>query len=184
MFVLILPSISSLQGNGKMNSSVSRLASLLEQARSYAMAHNTYVWAGFATDSHDNTLSIAVIAGQNGLPSDVATGNYSPIARVTVCENVELKTIVNLEGLDPGALEVTDPSLSAANFTQMHDSELRAFNRAIQFGPSGSVEISNATILPRNLVVGLKPIGGSASEENVAALQISRLTGQVKIFRR
>jgi prepilin-type N-terminal cleavage/methylation domain-containing protein len=72
-----LPSIEGLNSSGKFNQSISEIAGILEQARSYAVGQNTYVWVAFypldssqltgsQQDMSGNHLIVATYASNDG----------------------------------------------------------------------------------------------------------------------
>jgi type II secretory pathway pseudopilin PulG len=63
------PALMGPTSSGRMNSNLLQLSGLLEQARQYAIAQNTYVWVAFApgTDSTGlKTLSVALVVSNDG----------------------------------------------------------------------------------------------------------------------
>src|SRR2546423_7119979 len=83
----IAPAFTSLKSAGDVTSAVYNIGGLLEQARSYAMANNTYVWVGFkeVDASKDSSASpqttgtgrvaIAILASRDGTRGYDATNN-------------------------------------------------------------------------------------------------------------
>ena len=53
--VFTIPAISGIKGGSDVTSTAYSIAGILDQARAYAMANNTYVWVGLAEASHDRT---------------------------------------------------------------------------------------------------------------------------------
>lgn len=117
MAVLLVPGFNSVSRGREVAAAGAEISGLLEQARAYAMARNTYVWVGFAEEdgtqpsrvpmaSGGGRVVVSVVASRNGgryvddgaTPPDFAAGG----------EVVELEQIHRLVRL-PGV------RLSAAN---------------------------------------------------------------------
>src|SRR5271156_3169623 len=67
--VVAIPSLMGPTSSGRMNSNLLEISSLLERARQYAIAQNTYVWVVFqpATNSSGmKTLTVAIVASNDG----------------------------------------------------------------------------------------------------------------------
>jgi prepilin-type N-terminal cleavage/methylation domain-containing protein len=96
LLAAILPSIQSMEGES-FSSSVSDIATLLEQARAYAMAYNTYVYAGvYEADGSQSATNYPQNAGIGRVYIGVAeskdgTNGYSTGTWVTS----------NLSGINP-----------------------------------------------------------------------------------
>src|SRR5207237_4838930 len=56
LMVLVVPAFTSIKGAGDLTSAAYTIKGVLEQARTYAMANNTYVWVGFY---EENTTATA-----------------------------------------------------------------------------------------------------------------------------
>src|SRR5947208_15085081 len=57
---LILPAFTSIKSAGDLTSAAYTIKGVLEQARTYAMANNTYTWVGFFEESADTSSSASV----------------------------------------------------------------------------------------------------------------------------
>jgi Tfp pilus assembly protein FimT len=122
LMALLAPALTNLKSAGDITSAGYNIGNLLEQARTYAMAHNTYVWVGFeeVDISKDPTanpqtsgtgrIAIAVVASRdgtrdydatNGSLSSPAWTSYSnganlvPISKLQRFENVHLASDLN-----------------------------------------------------------------------------------------
>src|ERR1700686_958237 len=61
--VLLVPAFTSLKGSGDITNTAYAITGVLEQARNYALANNTYVWVGFyEEDSASSTPTAATPA--------------------------------------------------------------------------------------------------------------------------
>ncbi len=78
--------------------------------------------------------------------------------------------------------DVSQSQLS--NFTQVCGGKTITFSNVVQFGPRGDATLGNSSTAHR-IQIGLQPLRGSnANDPNVAAIQIGKLTGQVKVYRK
>jgi prepilin-type N-terminal cleavage/methylation domain-containing protein len=181
--VLSVPAISGLSASGNTDNAVSGISLLLDQARAYAMAHNTYVWVGFAQNSGATAqeLTVAVIAGTTGQSSDISSeSTYTPITKTRAFNNFELNSAVTgLNGMN--TTSYLDVSKSSSTFKQSVGGGSVTFTSAIQYDAQGEASIGTTT---QWIQIGLQPIYGNVtSNSNIAAFQVATLTGQVAVFR-
>src|SRR5207248_6792773 len=124
----IAPALTSLKSSGDVTSTANGIRGILEEARTYAMANNTFVLVGFkeVDISKDplaspqtagiGRIAVAVVASRDGtrgydvtsssLPNPAWTnysngGNLLPIGKLQHFENVHLATSVNGFGKQP-----------------------------------------------------------------------------------
>lgn len=203
-----VPAMSALNGSGKLNQTVSEVAGILEQARQYAIAQNTYVWVAFYEDSNaagGNAITVAVLASKDGTDPTSTAPNYNfgtiPSAAALVNMICPLRTFSQVMLQDAGTitsstitklptmvLDSTNNGLAknAASFSIKLPgaSTTTTFNRYVLFAPSGEARNYASTI--DVLEIGMKPRKGSGSpttEKNVAVLRISGLTGLTQVYR-
>jgi prepilin-type N-terminal cleavage/methylation domain-containing protein len=102
---LVAPSVLGLKSSGQMNQNLSKLSGLIEDARQYAIANDTYVWVAFApaTDSSGlKTLSVATLASADGTDpaSTTATpwpsASYGPVPGANPSPSINLVTKVSI----------------------------------------------------------------------------------------
>lgn len=203
-----VPAMSALNGSGRINQTVSEVAGLLEQSRQYAIAQNTYVWVAFHEDTNAsgvNTVTVAVMASKDGTnPTAVTPGyNFGTIPSATALVNMicPLRTFSQVTLKDAGTitsstisklptvpLNSNDNSLarSAASFTIKIPGATSAVNfvRYVLFTPSGEARNYANTI--DVLEIGMQPLKGTGTNQtdnNVAVLRISGLTGLTQVYR-
>lgn len=126
--VLVAPAMTSIKGAGNVTNAAYSIAGLLDQARSYAMANNTFVWVGFKeVDASKDTsvnpqttgqgrIAIAIVASRDGTRgydvtnaslTNPAWSNYNngaslvAISKLQRFENVHLATTLNGFGNQP-----------------------------------------------------------------------------------
>jgi len=174
---LALPAFNSIRGAGGLTKTANDIAGILEQARSYAMAQNTYVWVGFRTNQANgtDTLAVGVIASKTGSSNPAAT-NVVQLGKITRFENVQLAA----------NLPANSGSRPAAN-VQLVDATYFAFTnypQVIRWDSRGEARI-NASQLSRLIEIGLQgSVGGAVrNASNNAAVQIGGLSGAVIVYR-
>ncbi len=91
--LITLPALASLNNSGGMNRAVSGIPLLLDQARAYAMAHNTYVWVGFSSDTASQQLVVGAVSGTTGDANDLDTGALVPVSRPLLFERLAIQKI-------------------------------------------------------------------------------------------
>jgi prepilin-type N-terminal cleavage/methylation domain-containing protein len=128
LLVLVVPAFTSIKSAGDVTGTVYGISGVLDQARSYAMANNTFVWVGFkevnvSKDASVNPqtagtgrVAIAVIASKDGTRGYDATNssltspawtsynngsNFVAVGKLQRFENVHLATNLNGPGYPP-----------------------------------------------------------------------------------
>jgi prepilin-type N-terminal cleavage/methylation domain-containing protein len=199
--VIGLPALSALSTSGGMNETVAELGGLLDQARQYAVAQNTYVWVAFypnTSATEGNTLTVAIVASKDGTdPSPWA--DYGTIPSDTLGLMGRVKTFKQIKLSDAGAFTAdlistlpTSPAVDSANNLADNTAVFHiklpgataatSFTRAIQFTPRGEVR-NNSN--PIDIVeFGVQPQKHTTSDaHNVAVIRINGTTGQTLVYR-
>lgn len=178
---LAIPSLGGLRSAGAMNSAALNISLLLEQARTFAMANNTYVWVGFYEDSINGTLSVAAVSGTSGSVSDIGSANtLRPLIKPQLYENIRLQSVSGLTGME---IAESIENSNMTGFEGRSGSALITFKNVLQFGPMGGCRIK-PDYSSRWIQLGIQPIAGNyRNENNIAAVQIAGLTGQIRVFR-
>jgi Tfp pilus assembly protein FimT len=109
MMLLVAPALTSIKSAGDLSSAAYEIAGVLDNARSYAMANNTYVFVGFeevqagqgssapSQTPGTGTLAIAAVASRDGTRDyDVMNQNLPASAWGTGVSNVNVTTGANL----------------------------------------------------------------------------------------
>lgn len=196
-----VPALSSLAKGNQMNQSLMEIAGSLDQARQYAISHNTYVWVAFRPNpsgAMGDELSVVLLASKTGTdPSPWADYGTVPNAQIALLGRARTFTQIRLE--EAGTFgESKIPQLAgksavtAANTpsedTAVFDIKLPGtpgpvnFTRAIQFTPSGEARVASSVI--DVIEFGIHPTRGNvADNNNVAVLRVNGLTGQTTVFR-
>jgi prepilin-type N-terminal cleavage/methylation domain-containing protein len=182
---LVVPAFNGIGSARSLSKAGADVLSILEQARTYAMANNTYVWVGLQPEG-DNLVA-AVVASKTGRltapaePQDASDlVEISPLRR---WNGVALEVIPNSNGRPPSDLAGQLASLSTPirSFSTASGGGMRNFDKfVVQFDKVGAAKISQGNAV-RVIEIGLMPRFGSSS--NYAAVQIGGLTGGVKVYR-
>lgn len=229
LVTLVTPALLPMKGAMEMTRAAYEVADVLENARAYATANNTYVWVGFYEEDASQgsaipgagRIIISMVASRDGTtiydPSGVASpatpidpGRLIQIHKLVKIENMHLKTAsaaseaVFPRGSGTGDAFKTRPSVSGAT-AQIGDSSPSAsltpfqypvgsgdraaqylFGKVIQFSPRGEARVNNTNYSLKPVVeIGLQPARGNvvdATNRNVAAVQVTGLLGQVKVY--
>jgi prepilin-type N-terminal cleavage/methylation domain-containing protein len=171
-------------GAAVMDKSVLNMSLLLEQARAYAMAHNTYVWVGFSTDIQKATVTATAVTGVSGVSTDInSASSLRSICKPQVFENLELCSIGASTLSRESAVDIISTAGSEATFQRSSAAGTVTFGNLIQFSPSGDARVSGGSV-SRWIELGMQSLhGGKADTTNIAAVQVGGLTGQVRVYR-
>jgi len=176
---LAVPAFNSIRGAGGITKAANDIAGILEHARAYAMAQNTYVWVGFRKEGSD-TLVVGIIASKTG--SSNPANDVFQLGRITRFENVQLVALPNSDARPVTNVDqLNGASDSALAFTIGTNS----FNsQVIRWNSQGEARI-NAAQLTRLIEIGLQASAGGAirNASNNAAVQIGGLSGAVIVYR-
>lgn len=189
------PAISSISKGSQMNQAVAEVGGLLEEARQYAVAKNTYVWVAFDDSGSvdEDQVRIAVLASKNGTDlavwgTDDTTGAG---AQTMLLNRVRTFSQVKLSGAGAlGAGQIADlppaansGDLGGAAFKLLLPGGVQGlFSKAVLFTPAG--EARNGATLIGAIDFGLQPSRSRvAVAGNVAVVRVNGLTGQHAIFR-
>jgi prepilin-type N-terminal cleavage/methylation domain-containing protein len=201
MAAISIPSVFSLTSSGKMNQTTSELGGILEQARQYAAAQNTYVWVTFNTQTTNNIdlLTVAVVASTDGtdptITSSTATvpsTGLNLISKIRTFQQVQLKTAGTFPANQVASLPTT-PVTGAPNALSGSDTfnvqipgntTTSAFTQSIEFTPSGEARNTSSPI--DIIEFGLEPAVNSSIPNplNVAVVRVNGITGQAIVYRR
>jgi prepilin-type N-terminal cleavage/methylation domain-containing protein len=211
LLVAVGPAVSSMSGRS-FAKSVGDTAMILEQARTYAMANNTYVYVGlFESDASQadtarpqsagvGRLHLGVVAsrdGTTGYLSGWATTNLVSISRIKHLEGLDLVSASTASTMDNSAgnqdlsqltaatkFSGTDMGLSSAN------NPVHTFDKVIQFSPSGSANVvtslGDQPTVPPYIQLAFVPTHANVKDKTVAnwaGLQIDGVTGIVRTFK-
>lgn len=167
-----------------MDQSVANLSLILEQARTYAMANNTYVWVGFCKDTDKTTVTVAAMAGVSGASTDISSpASLRPISKPQIFENLGLCSIDAATLTRQSAVDLMSDTTSDTTFQRNTGAAVVTFGNLIQFGPAGDVRVPGGSV-SRWIELGVQSLHGKKADTvNIAAVQVGGLTGQVRVYR-
>lgn len=230
---LAAPAFNALKGAGDVTKAAYDVAGVIEAARSYAMANNTYTWVGFYEEDAGTLIPTAVkppYAGKgrlvmavvyskdgttgcqdpnstSGTPIPLAASMLGQLGKLVKVENVHMTDIGapaggNAQTLDgrPDLPYTYNSPVEYQNRINSDDTHTPTnatkypfviggytFWKTIRFNPRGEANINSTYSLRPVAEIGLQPTRGTtpdAAGKNVAAIQLTGIAGNVKIYRR
>lgn len=196
-----VPAVTSLAKGNQMNQSLMEIAGTLDQARQYAISHNTYVWVALRPNpagASGEELSVVLLASKTGTdPSPWANYGTVPNAQIDLIGRPRTFSQIRLEEAAtfrddkiPGLTGKSGVTLdnTPANGTAVFGVKVPGvaspvnFTRVIQFTPGGEARVSSSVI--DVIEFGIHPTRGTvADNNNVAVLRVNGLTGQTTVYR-
>jgi prepilin-type N-terminal cleavage/methylation domain-containing protein len=201
MSVLAFTAFNSIKKAGDVTTASTTIDNVLEQARAYAMANNTYVFVGIeetnasgpstgAQTNGNGRLAIQAFASSDGT-SNSAQLNLKPVAKLQILNNLHLLPSLSLTtgnfsqrattGVDNVASSFPAPvnTIVSGNFT---------FSQIIAFNAQGLVSIPTtaSTSGLQYIEYDLEPTNGTAlpaTTTNAAAIQVDTTIGTVNLYR-
>ncbi len=212
LLVLLAPAFTTIKSAGDVTSAAYTIKGVLDTARTYAKANNTYTWVGFAGSIGANTVpdaitgqvEVAIVASKDGTNLWSANGSL-PADKLT--QVGKMITLNNIHIGDTGTPQNNGTEFeSRENVDSFHRISTSdntpypftvqgtTFYKWIQFSPRGEALVhgDNYSIV-KAAEVGVLPTHGNALAVtqsgnlwlgNVAAIQIGGFTGDVRIYRR
>lgn len=190
---MLVPAVSSWRGSGDLTKTVYDVSGLLEAARTQAMARNSYVWVGFASDQdassavNEKQLVVAVKTAPDGAkPPNLNAASLINLGKPQTFNNVQLSSgLGTYDGKKPVADKQLASTSSTDSFSASRNGVNYTFSKILEFNSVGEVRILNEVQPSRWIEIGLLPTHGQVvdTQGNSAALQIGGLTGQPRVFR-
>jgi prepilin-type N-terminal cleavage/methylation domain-containing protein len=186
--IIAAPAVAGLIQADNMDRAVTNVSMVLQQARAYAMADNTYVWVGFSKNAPTfglNTLTIGAVAGVAGQQSDLGKGEYVAFIIPQTFNQMALKSGLSVEAYtQSGDLGEDISNSTLPSFTQTAGAASVPFSKVIQFDPQGEASLTSSVGTSHGIEIGLQPLRGvNTTDPNVAIVQVSSLTGIAQVFR-
>lgn len=203
-----VPALSGWNRAGNTNRAIVGVAGTLDLARQYAVSRNTYTWVVLAANpsaAGGSSLYATILGSRDGSNTidgviaidldtratyrlDTATANLEILQRTAAFPNAVVEPLAS----SPSPVG-PPPSAPNANvsfkFASSSAESIAFFNanpgaqRIVQFAPTGQARVSSS--ISQLIELGLKPLKGSVPDEaNVAAIQVSGITGQTQVYRR
>jgi Tfp pilus assembly protein FimT len=212
LLVLIAPAFTTIKSGTDVTSAAYTIKGVLDTARTYAKANNTYTWVGFAGSIGANTnqdaitgqVKIAIVASKDGTNLWGANGLLPPdkltqIGKMITLDNIHIGDTGQPQN-DGTEFESREPVDSdhristSTNTPYPFTAQQTTFNKWIQFSPRGEALVHGGNFsIVKAAEVGVLPTHGNtlaATQSgntwlgNVTAIQIGGLTGNVRIYRR
>ncbi|SDU27641.1 prepilin-type N-terminal cleavage/methylation domain-containing protein [Verrucomicrobium sp. GAS474] len=210
MAVVSIQSFSSVGRNQAVGKATGDLVSILEMARSHAMANNSYVYVGFykpsgadlAKRGSGSCVYVSVAATVDGT-SGYENGSWTPslvsLSKLQCLEGVSLVPVDSIKTYLPN-VDMTFSSLDAATTTALTTftaqdlgfgqgrNPVGTFDLVIQFKPNGGANVVTdltGQTVPHYVAVGLVPATGSSAtvSANCSLIRVDGVTGFVRFYR-
>src|SRR5438105_8699421 len=106
LMVLVVPALTNLKSTGDVTSAAYTIKGVLDQARAYATANNTYTWVGFFEENVASTtpgtagvgrLVMSVVASNDG--TMLYTGTLSSVVTLTPANLIQLGKLTKIDNL-------------------------------------------------------------------------------------
>lgn len=180
---LSMPALSSRLKATDLTRNLHSLSDVLEQARSLALAQNTFVWVGLTQKEVEGVPSLVMtaVSSRSGQPTDLGARNYQPTMRPMILKNLSMNPESLSKLIGGEQVNATDLAESALTIRQKLPGESgeTAFT-AIEFKPNGEIGLGNGIL--RYVGIGItEGVVGPHSQE--AGILISRLSGHARILR-
>lgn len=139
----------------------------IEQARTYALANNTYAWVGLLSDPSTNLIATAVVASKNGLANS-GTANLLSVGKIHQKTNFVFDDPPNSNA---GSVNYSALGSSSTSFMVVYKTGTLNFNHVIQFNPLG--EATDASGAPLSgISIGVEPKIKNATPKDGSAISI------------
>ena len=202
---LLLPAFTSIKSGRDVTSAAYTTKGILDQARTYAMANDTYTAVGFAgsigntPDSVTGQIFIAALASTDATANGFINGSYKQLGKVLKLDNAHIHDtgVPTNDGTDfesrptvAAAYRISTAAAGAYSITVQGVT----FSRWIQFSPRGEAVLGGNSAMTQYMEVGLFPTRGTslaASQDvngkwlgNIVAIQVSGFSGSVRVYRK
>ena len=211
LLVLLAPAFTTIKSSTDVTSAAYTIKGVLDTARTYAKANNTYTWVGFAGSIGPNTqdsvtgqVQVAIVASKDGTNLWSANNALPPASLTQVGKMI---TLNNIHIGDTGAPQSDGTEFesratvdddhrisTSGNTSYPFTVQGTTFSKWIQFSPRGEALVHGGGFsIVKAAEVGVLPTHGTALAVtqsgnlwlgNVAAIQIGGFTGDVRIYRR
>jgi len=207
MSAVAVTAIASLGKADGFNIAMSSVSLVLERARAYAMANNTYVFVGIeetdaaqtATDiqqtggGHIGRVAIQAFASVDGT-MNLASSNLVSINKLQILNNVDIPaSLSQTSGALAGRPTTTpDFNMGASSFPVLSNassitSRNYTFNKVIAFDSLGVVHVPAATPSSgyQYIEIDVQPTNGNvipSKVSNVGVVEIDATTGAVTVY--
>jgi prepilin-type N-terminal cleavage/methylation domain-containing protein len=185
------PSVVGMVSGNRLTNNAYQLSGIVQQAREIAVAQHTYVWVGFyssASAAGAPSVTVATLAGNSGLASDLQNNNYTLASKPVTLNNVKLAAASSYTSL-PGIDSPDNTDVGSQGYTyklSVPGNSSATFADFIAFGPDGQASLPQTSSGSLQLVqcIGVGLIGAPASSlhASTVAIQVRGLSGQVSVY--
>jgi prepilin-type N-terminal cleavage/methylation domain-containing protein len=197
LLVLMAPAFTYIKGGTDVTSAAYTIKGVLDTARTYAKANNTYTWVGVCEEDVSSPGSgcggigrivMSIVASKDGtdptyVPPQNLTASLTQVDKLTKIDNVHLATFTDGSGQPPGTTFGTRPPVTF-NGTQYSIANMAnsstpfnipagsayTFSKAVQFAPGGEARVNNSvTSLQPAAEIGLEPTHGATVPASIPA---------------
>jgi prepilin-type N-terminal cleavage/methylation domain-containing protein len=213
LLVLLAPVFTTIKSGGDVTSAAYTIKGVLDTARTYAKANNTYTWVGFAGSlgsTVTGNVALAIVASKDGTDLGTSvnqvgtrvdiTAGVTPVGKVIRLDNAHIGdtgTPTN-NGTDFESRATVNVNYRIGAVSIAYNSDYyfieqgTQFDRWIRFSPRGEAVVKGgATQITQYAEVGLLPTHGTTlaattdpASGNLVAIQVSGFGGNVRIYRR
>ena len=191
LLVLMAPAFTTLKSGADVTGAAYSIKGVLDQARTYAMANNTYTWVGFYEEDVSTAstnpvtpgigrIVMSIVASKDGTtvydprsPAQITTTRLTQVGKLTKIDNVHLWTHTDNPS-NSGSTFDTRPDVastycignsSPVNSTTPFQYPLGSpytFRKMIEFSPGGEARIdNNSYALQKAAEIGLRATHGT-----------------------
>jgi Tfp pilus assembly protein FimT len=211
LLVLIAPAFTTIKGAGDVTSAAYTIKGVLDTARTYAKANNTYTWVGFAGSIGPNTnqgaitgqVELAIVASKDGTnlwsANNWLADKLTQVGKMITLNNIHIGDtgVPQNNGTEFESRATVDDDhriSTSANTPYAFTVQQTTFSKWIQFSPRGEALVHGGNFsIVKAAEVGVLPTHGTTLAVtqsgnlwlgNVAAIQIGGFGGNVRIYRR
>jgi prepilin-type N-terminal cleavage/methylation domain-containing protein len=193
LMVLVAPAFTSIKSGTDVTSAAYTVKGVLDTARTYAKANNTYTWVGFwgsIGSPVTGEVTMVIIASKDGTNGALVGGDVTQVGKMEKLDNVHIGNagVPSGNGTDFGGRPNVDTQhsiFSAPTYSFAIQGTL--FTKWIQFSPRGEAgvigESGGSTDIAPYTEIGLRQTHGTVMSTNLAAIQIGGMGGNVAIYR-
>ena len=207
MTSVVVGTMPGIKGSSDMTKAAEDISGMLEQARTMAMAGNTYAWVGFYEENPSTPgvagtgqVVVSIVTASDGTnlnsngtaPTVLPYGSLLQVNRLIRISNLHLDSLTAADVPTRTTVPAASYQLANTDFANgttfpypLATSASYQFTQVIQFNPQGDASRIYAT--PVQLMeIGLRPTRGSVietSSKDLVAVQIAGIGGKVTVYR-
>ncbi len=201
-----IAAFGSFSSQGKTNQTTLEVGGLLEQARQYAVAQNTFVWVVFNKENEptlkNDEFTVAIVASKDGTdpnPSPNRAYSYGTvpsatldlISKIKTFQAVQLKNAGSFTSAQIPSLPPTRHGSAMTGFSENASFQIQIpgtssptlFDRSIQFTPNGGIRYNDAPIDFAEFSFQPTQINPEKSDRLAVVVRVNGLTGRTSFYR-